>query len=109
MECKFCGQTCQRAGRQKNRAQKYYCSTCRKYQQLQYKYAACNKNIEPMISSLVCESVSIRGIARVLKISVVTVCCKIRRIAASIKKPAIPLRRKAFELDEVRPAPGAGL
>ncbi|MBN8858975.1 MAG: hypothetical protein J0H29_11340 [Sphingobacteriales bacterium] len=55
-----------------------------------------------MISSLVYESVSIKEIARVLRISVVTVCCKIRRIAASIKKPAIPLQQKAFELDEVR-------
>ena len=55
-----------------------------------------------MISGLVCESVSIRGIARILNISVVTVCCKIRKIAASIKKPAIPLQRKTFELDEVR-------
>ncbi len=55
-----------------------------------------------MISRLVCESVGIRGIARILKMSVVTVCCKIRRIAASVRKPAIPLQRKAFELDEVR-------
>lgn len=102
MECKFCGHTCQKAGMQKNGAQKYYCKLCQKYQQSLYKYAACKNGVREIISSLVCESVSIRGIARILKISVVTVCSKIRRIAGSIKKPAIALRRKAFELDEVR-------
>lgn len=52
-----------------------------------------------MVNSLVCESVSIRGIARILKISIVTVCRKIRRIVGSIKKPPIALHQKIFVLD----------
>jgi len=55
-----------------------------------------------MIPHLVCESVSIRGIARILSISMTTVIGKIKLIAASIVKPPVPLNRKAFELDEVR-------
>jgi insertion element IS1 protein InsB len=50
----------------------------------------------------VCESVGIRGIARILKIAVSTVIRKIKLIAASICKPFVPLNRAAFELDEVR-------
>ena len=67
MECNFCRDKCQKAGKQKNGAQKYYCKKCKKYQQGIYKYAAYNKEVVAMITRLVCESVSIRGIARILK------------------------------------------
>lgn len=62
MKCKFCNHACQKAGKQKNGTQKYYCKACKKYQQEEYKYAACNKGVELMISNLVYESVGIRGI-----------------------------------------------
>lgn len=55
-----------------------------------------------MISKLVRESVGIRGIGRILKISVTTVIKAIKAISRSIIKPLIPFNRRAFELDELR-------
>jgi IS1 family transposase len=55
-----------------------------------------------MIAELLCESVCIRGIARVLRISVNTVLSRIRKIARDIVKPAIPLNQLEFEVDELR-------
>jgi insertion element IS1 protein InsB len=102
MKCKFCNDNCRKAGRQRNGAQKLFCINCRKYQQAVYKYACCKTDMNKMISTLVCESVSIRGIARVLQITVNSVVRKIKKIAAGIVKPAVPMNRKAFELDEMR-------
>ena len=73
MTCKFCDHPCQKAGKQKNGAQKFYCTLCRKYQQMAYRNRAWCKDTKPMISKLVCESVSVRGIARILRISINTV------------------------------------
>src|SRR5690606_4751454 len=100
--CEFCGHHCQKAGRQKNGQQKLFCKHCKKYQQENYSYAACRKNIEAFIPALICESVSVRGISRLLQVSLPTVLRKIRRIAAGIQKPPIPLYSSCFELDEVR-------
>jgi insertion element IS1 protein InsB len=49
----------------------------------------------------VCESVGIRGIARILRIGVNTVLRRIVFIANGITKPTIPLDRPAFEVDEL--------
>jgi insertion element IS1 protein InsB len=54
-----------------------------------------------MIPQLVRESVSIRGIARVLKIAVRTVVNGIRTIARGITKPPIVMNQAAFEVDEL--------
>ncbi len=102
MTCKFCGGKCQKAGRQKNGAQKLYCAECKKYQQADYSYKAYTKGVNRMICTLVCESVSIRGIARILKISISTVIGRIRQIARQIGKPAIVLNQSEFEVDELR-------
>jgi len=55
-----------------------------------------------MIPKLVCESVSIRGIARILKIALTTVIRKIKWIAEKIVKPPIPFSCRQIELDELR-------
>jgi insertion element IS1 protein InsB len=60
------------------------------------------KGIMELIPKLVCNSVGIRGIARVLDIAVNTVVRLIKRTAEAIEKPPIPLHRKSFEIDEVR-------
>ena len=91
-----------KAEKQKNGSQKLYCTTCNKYQQSSCIYAACNENVVSMIPKLVCESVSIRGISRLLKIATSTVIRKIKGIASQLIKPAIPINREAFELDEMR-------
>ena len=101
MECKYCKGNCQKAGKQKNGTQKLFCSVCSKYQQSVYLYNACRTQLNKMISTLVCESVSIRGIGRVLQIANATVISRIKAIAAAITKPAIPINRNAFEVDEM--------
>lgn len=102
IECKFCKGKCQKAGRQKNGTQKYYCKGCGKYQQGQYKYNACNTAIMELLPKLVCESVSIRGMARIMKIALSTVIKKLKYIADKIIQPPIPVNCKEVELDELR-------
>ncbi len=102
MECKFCSSNCQKAGRQKNGPQKFYCVHCKKYQQKEYQYCAYKPGINTMIPKLVCNSVGINSMARILQIAANTVSKRIRAIAASIMKPCIPLGRKSFEMDELR-------
>ena len=102
MRCKFCDHPCQKAGKQKNGAQKLYCTLCGKYQQMTYRSRAWCKDTKPLIPRLVCESVSVRGIARILWISINTVQANIRRAAKSIVKPPIRLHQANVEVDELR-------
>jgi insertion element IS1 protein InsB len=101
MECQFCKGNCQKAGRQKNGAQKLYCKGCNKYQQPVYQNKACQGTVNPMISHLVCEGVGIRGIARVLQIGINTVLRRILAIADGIAKPIISKDQPSFEVDEL--------
>lgn len=55
-----------------------------------------------MGARLVCNSVGIRGIARVLQIATATVLRLIKRISNAIYKPLVPLNQKSFEIDELR-------
>lgn len=89
-------------GASKTGCQRYYCKCCKKAQQQVYHNNGCNKGIDRQIGVLVCESVGIRGIGRVLGIAVSTVLRKIRQIAAGIAKPAVPINRPCFEMDELR-------
>jgi IS1 family transposase/transposase-like protein len=101
MECNSCNKQCIKWGRQKNGTQRYYCMACKRCRQQGYLYKACSNNITTQISKLVCESVSIRGIARILNIAANSVLSKIKQIAAGIEKPALPINRDVFELDEL--------
>jgi IS1 family transposase/transposase-like protein len=102
MDCKYCNANCCKAGKQASGLQRYFCKGCKKYQQKQYSYAAYKVGIIAMIPKLVCNSVGIRGIARVLDIAVNTTVKLIKKIADSITKPPIPINRKSFEIDELR-------
>ncbi len=82
--------------------QKHYCKACNKYQQQDYIYQACKPLIIEMLPKLVCESVSIRRISRLLKISTATVIKKIKLIALKIIKSPVPMHCRTIELDEVR-------
>jgi insertion element IS1 protein InsB len=93
---------CVKWGRQSYGRQRYYCKGCRKTQQATYRNLACQKNTDVLISQLVCESVSIRGIGRILHIATNTVLRKIVVIARYIEKPPIPQNRPVFEMDELR-------
>jgi insertion element IS1 protein InsB len=101
MQCQYCSNNCQKAGRQKNGAQKLYCVACRKYQQKIYRNKAYEGRTNRMISALVCEGVGIRGIGRILKMATNTVLGRIKTIATGIEKPFIPPDQPGFEVDEL--------
>jgi len=101
MECNYCGQPCRRSGRQKSGVQRYYCGKCSKYQQGAYTYRACRGATDGYIRSLSCESVGIRGIARILKIASGTVISRIREIARNIDQPVFAEDRPTIEVDEL--------
>ena len=101
MTCKFCDHLCQRAGKQRNGAQKLYCTRCDKYQQQGYIYLACRAGTIEMVQSLTCESVGIRSISRVLGIAANTVMEKIRSIASTIERPVVGKDQPCFEVDEL--------
>jgi len=50
---------------------------------------------------LVCESVGIRGISRILRIATNTVIRRITKIAVAIPKPSIRQNQPAFEVEEL--------
>ncbi|HSC39212.1 MAG TPA: IS1 family transposase, partial [Chitinophagaceae bacterium] len=93
---------CQKAGRQKNGAQKLYCKPCGKYQQAEYRNNAYKEEVRQMIPQLVRESVSVRGMARVLKIAVNTVLIRIHKTAKHIHKPPIAMHQAVIEVDELK-------
>ena len=101
MECQYCNNSCQKAGRQKDGTQKLYCRVCRKYQQNNYRNKAYEQRTDRMIVELVCESVGIRGISRILKIATNTVLERIKRIAEGIRQPPILQDQRSFEVDEL--------
>jgi transposase-like protein len=101
VKCKFCDYPCQKAGRQKNGAQKLYCKGCNKYQQSVYRNKACLRETKQLISTLICESVSIWGIARILKISTNTVQAHLSWVGKQISKPPIALNQAIIEMDEL--------
>jgi insertion element IS1 protein InsB len=102
MNCKNCNKPCIKWGLQKSGCQRWYCKGCKRAQQAVYKNNGCNNGIDRQISVLVCESVGIRSIGRILKIATATVLRKIVAVAAAITKPPVPLKRTAFEMDELR-------
>jgi insertion element IS1 protein InsB len=101
MPCQYCKGKCQKAGRQRNGAQKLFCSGCRKYQQEAYRYRACQRHVGALVGQLVGESVGIRGIARILEIGTSTVMRHIIKRANEITKPDVLTDQPSFELDEL--------
>ena len=101
MECNYCNRRCWRAGRQKKGIQRFYCATCKKYQQFYYQYKACAASTSCRIKALVRESVGVRGIARILGIARQTVFNKIRLIAEAIGRPGDRWGQVSLEVDEL--------
>ncbi|MBS1509121.1 MAG: IS1 family transposase [Bacteroidetes bacterium] len=99
--CNYCSQAVVKAGQRKDGTQKYQCKGCKKYQQKEYQYRACEYSVSQKVASLLVEGVGIRGIARVLGISVTTVIERIKRIAMSIRKSCSNGKNGVYEIDEL--------
>lgn len=101
MRCKYCTSYCQKAGKQKNGTQKWHCSSCKRYQQKEYRYHAYNEDINTSIVSLLKEGCGIRSISRLLSISTTTTMRRILWAANEIQKPHV-FCGKTYEMDEIR-------
>jgi len=99
--CNYCSQVVVKAGQRKNGVQKYQCKSCKKYQQKEYQYKAYENNINQNVVHLLVEGIGIRGIARVLRISITTVIDRIKRIARSIGKSYTYVKNGIYEIDEL--------
>lgn len=84
MICRECHGICTKKGRQKNGVQKYCCKQCNKWQQAIYIQNARKLDSSAMVVKLLINGCGIRGIARVLEISPVTVINKIKQTAKSL-------------------------
>lgn len=72
MKCKWCFSTCVKAGFQSNGKQKTKCKTCKKYQQEDYVYKACTREIWDLFSKFSDLGVGVNKSAKFLKISINT-------------------------------------
>ena len=52
MKCKSCGFVCSKSGKQKTGIQKYRCKSCGIYQQANYVYKACRKDVQEQFSRM---------------------------------------------------------
>ena len=100
--CSRCQGVSVKNGKSKSGVQRYRCKGCKSHWQESYLYKACQRNIDQLIIILKKESCGVRSIARILKISVVTVIRRIKSIAKSIVRPFSILKGKEYEVDEMR-------
>ncbi len=101
INCKYCSQSCVKAGVRKTKRQTYRCKNCGKYQQHDYSNGAYHSSINKDIVSLLIEGVGIRSISRILSISMTTVINRIKRIAQSINKTYTYVKNGVYEIDEL--------
>jgi len=86
MKCTKCNATGVKNGKQANGKQRYFCKLCRSSFQRRYSSFAYDKKTNAKIHALLKESVGIRAIGRLLKISKTTVINRIKRMASKIDK-----------------------
>lgn len=101
MECRYCQERCVKAGKQRSGVQKFYCKTCKRYQQASYTSEAYHLHSNDRIVALMREGMGVRSIARVLRISLKTIICRILKTADRIHKPFHVLQNGVYELDEL--------
>jgi insertion element IS1 protein InsB len=102
MKCKYCVGTCRKNGKQLTGQQKYQCIVCKKYQQLTYKYQACDIGIDESIIKHVKRGNGIRDISYIINISNTTVIKRIRRIASCLESTYASGKGCVYEMDELR-------
>ena len=86
---------------QKNGIQKYVCKSCYRYQQATYLNKAWNGDTDNSIAKLLNEGVALRGIARILDISLTTIIKRIQIIASGIRKVIRLDKKHVYEMDEL--------
>ena len=100
MNCNYCQKNCIKKGKQKNGTQKFFCCSCKKYQQMNYQRQAFRPDIDKQIITLVKESCGTRSISRILTIAPNTVTSRIKQIASRIQFPCL-IKGRSYEVDEL--------
>lgn len=87
-------------GRTANNKQQFACKNCRKRFIIDYCYKAYSSSINTNIIALIKEGSGIRSIARLLRISTITLLARINTIAGNVKQPPLT-RGRTYEVDEL--------
>ena len=101
ISCKYCKSACTKAGFQKNGLQKFYCKSCSKYQQASYQSNAWLTDLNKRIVNLLIEGIGLRGMSRVLGITLKTVIDRIKQIATLIHRKISFAKGHVYEMDEL--------
>ncbi len=101
MNCKYCKKKCSKAGKNSTGKQKYYCASCKKYQQKIYVYKAYDVKTNEQIIQYVKNSCGIRSIGRLIKISNTTVIKRIRSLASTLESTYVSGEGCIYEMDEL--------
>ena len=101
MKCNYCNKLCSKAGKNNTGKQKYYCTSCNKYQQNTYSYKAYDIKINEQIIKYVKNGCGIRSIGRLIDISNTTVMKRIRSIASCLESTYSGSKRCSYEMDEL--------
>lgn len=101
MNCQYCNHSCQKAGKQPNGNQKYYCKSCNKYQQANYKYNACNKEVKRLFLKCIKVGNSLSGIHSITGVAVSTQIRWIRELGRKLSAPEKFKSNDTYELDEL--------
>jgi len=101
ISCKYCKGVCCKAGLQRNGTQKLRCKYCKRYQQIIYRGNAWQADLNERIVGLLVEGIGLRGMSRVLGITLKTVISRIKLISKSIRRPLSFATGKAYEMDEL--------
>ncbi len=100
--CRYCGGASTRYGTSTSGKQRYRCTHCKRTFQLCYTANACLPSTNTEIVRLLTEGVSLRGIARLIGISLTTVVRRIRYLARNLKPVTNYLPGDEYGVDELR-------
>jgi IS1 family transposase len=100
MNCRYCNGICIKKGI-RNTKQRYQCKSCKKSQLSEYSYRLLTKADEQWIEDFNSESVSMRGMARLLKSSVTTIQRKVFLLSQKVIKPIYGEFGQEYEVDEL--------
>lgn len=100
MNCKHCSHSCIKKGFNKS-AQKYFCKSCKRYQQKHYSYKLCSQTERETIVKLICIGVGTSGIAKYTGISKSHVTNLIKEIAQKIILHLPEEINQEYEMDEM--------
>ena len=101
MECQYCQGLCQKAGKQGNGVQKYFCKLCKKYQQSVYQYKACHIDSKQQFLKCLHVGNSLSGIRVILGIALSTQVRWIRSWSKRVEASKEFKSNDIYEIDEL--------